>query len=204
MTDILHIFLQNLQNSSLIESIAVLFGILSVWFARKENILVFPTGIVSVLLYIFICIDVKLYADMGINAFYFLMSVYGWYNWTHKNGENEEREISRTTKKEKLIIVAALISFFIALFYILSQHTDSNVPIIDSITTSIFLVAMWLMARKKVENWTFWIIGDIISIPLYTYKGLVLTSFQFIIFLILAIMGLIEWRRRINSNSENV
>jgi nicotinamide mononucleotide transporter len=204
MTDIFQIFLQNLQNSSLIESIAVLFGILSVWFARKENILVFPTGIVSVLLYIFICIDVKLYADMGINAFYFLMSVYGWYNWTHKNGKSNEREISRTTKKEKVIIIIALSSFFLILYYILSQHTDSNVPIIDSITTSIFLVAMWLMARKKVENWSFWIIGDLISIPLYTYKGLVLTSFQFIIFLILAILGLIEWRRRINSNSENV
>jgi len=199
MTDIFQIFLQNLQNTSLIEAIAVFFGILSVWFARKENILVFPTGIISVLLYVYICVSVKLYADMGINVFYFAMSVYGWYNWTHQNGKVEEREISRTGKTEKIIIVIALASFFLILFYVLTHFTDSNVPVVDSITTSIFLVGMWLMAKKKVENWTFWIVGDLISIPLYTYKGLILTSFQFIIFLILAILGLLEWRKRLNN-----
>lgn len=201
MEDLLLTFLNNVQQTTLIEAIAVVFGILSVWYARKESILVFPTGIVSVLLYIYICIGVKLYADMGINVFYFIMSVYGWYIWTHQNGKAEERPISRTTFQEKIISVVALIIFFFILYYTLSQHTDSNVPIIDSVTTSIFLVGMWLMARKKVENWTFWIVGDLISIPLYLSKGLVLTSFQFIIFLILAVMGLIQWRRKINNRS---
>ena len=198
MTEIFQTLIINLENTTLTETIAVIFGILSVWYARKENILVFPTGIISVILYVYICVGAKLYADMGINAFYFVMSVYGWYNWTHQNGSSEEREISRTTKKEKLLIIIALISFFLILYYVLSQHTDSTVPIIDSATTSIFLVGMWLMALKKVENWTFWIIGDLISIPLYAYKGLVLSSFQFTILLLLAIMGLIEWRKRIN------
>ena len=196
MNEFFNSFLQQLEATTLIETIAVVFGILSVWYARKENILVFPTGIISVLLYIFICINVKLYADMGINAFYFVMSVYGWYNWTHQSGKTEERQISRTTFQEKIIIIIALISFFFILNYILSHYTDSNVTIIDSTTTSIFLVGMWLMAKKKVENWTFWIVGDLISIPLYIYKGLILSSFQFLIFLILAIMGLIEWRNR--------
>jgi nicotinamide mononucleotide transporter len=198
MTEIFQPLIINLENTTLTETIAVIFGILSVWYARKENILVFPTGIISVILYVYICVGAKLYADMGINAFYFVMSVYGWYNWTHQNGASEEREISRTTKKEKLLIIIALISFFLILYYVLSQHTDSTVPMIDSATTSIFLVGMWLMALKKVENWTFWIVGDLISIPLYAYKGLILSSFQFTIFLILAIMGLIEWRKRLN------
>jgi nicotinamide mononucleotide transporter len=198
MTEIFQTLIINLENTTLTETIAVIFGILSVWYARKENILVFPTGIISVILYVYICVGAKLYADMGINAFYFVMSVYGWYNWTHQNGSSEEREISRTTKKEKLLIIIALISFFLILYYVLSQHTDSTVPMIDSATTSIFLVGMWLMALKKVENWTFWIVGDLISIPLYDYKGLILSSFQFTIFLILAIMGLIEWRKRLN------
>ena len=197
MTDIINTFLNNIQETTFIEGIAVFFGIISVWYARKESILVFPTGIISVLLYVYICIGVKLYADMGINAFYFIMSIYGWYNWTHQNGKVKERVISRTTNKEKIYIIIALIVFFIILYYILSQHTDSTVPIIDSLTTSIFLVGMWLMALKKVENWTFWIIGDLISIPLYISKDLILTSFQFFIFLILAILGLIEWRKRL-------
>lgn len=202
MTELFQTLLGNLEQTTAIEAIAVIFGILSVWFARKENILVFPTGILSVVLYVYICIGAKLYADMGINAFYFLMSIYGWYNWTHQNGKSENREISRTTLKEKALIVIALIVFFLILYYVLSHHTDSNVPIIDSATTSIFLVGMWLMAMKKVENWTFWIFGDLISIPLYAYKGLVLTSFQFSIFLVLAILGWIEWRKRIGSNSD--
>ena len=198
MTEILQTLLANLEATTITETIAVVFGILSVWFARKENILVFPTGIISVILYVYICIGAKLYADMGINVFYFVMSVYGWYNWTHKNGETKEREISKTTKKEKVQIFFSLIIFFFILFFTLTNYTDSNVSMIDSITTSIFLVGMWLMALKKVENWTFWIVGDLISIPLYSYKGLVLSSFQFIIFLIIAVMGLIEWRKRIN------
>jgi nicotinamide mononucleotide transporter len=202
MTEILQTLLNNLEATTITEIIAVVFGILSVWFARKENILVFPTGIISVILYVYICIGAKLYADMGINVFYFVMSVYGWYNWTHKNGETKEREISKTTKREKIQIFFSLIIFFFILFFILTNYTDSNVPIIDSITTSIFLVGMWLMALKKVENWTFWIVGDLISIPLYLYKGLVLSSFQFIVFLILAIMGLIEWKNRIQKEEK--
>jgi len=198
MTDILQTFVNNLETTTLTETIAVVFGVLSVWFARKENILVFPTGIISVILYVYICIGAKLYADMGINVFYFVMSAYGWYNWTHQNGSSEERQITRTSKKEKVYIIIALFTFFAILYFTLSNFTDSNVPIIDSITTSIFLIGMWLMALKKVENWTFWIVGDLISIPLYAYKGLILSSFQFTIFLILAIMGLIEWRKRLN------
>lgn len=195
--DIFDLLYQNLIDSSWLEGIAVFFGILSVWYAKKENILVFPTGIISVVIYIYICFFAKLYADMGINFVYFVMSIYGWYMWSRKDDAKPVIPISWSTKKDHIISAIMLIGFFFTLSYFLTNYTDSNVPIIDSTTTSIFIVGMWLMARKKIENWIYWIIGDIISIPLYFYKDLALTSIQFTVFLVLAIMGFIEWRRKL-------
>jgi nicotinamide mononucleotide transporter len=197
LIDIFDLLYQNLADSSILEAIAVIFGILSVWYAKKENILVFPTGIVSVVIYIYICFFAKLYADMGINFVYFVMSIYGWYMWSRKDLEKSTLPISWCTSKDHLISALMLIVFFAGLSYLLSNYTDSNVPLIDSATTSIFIVGMWLMARKKIENWIYWIIGDIISIPLYFYKDLALTSIQFTVFLILAILGYIEWRKKL-------
>lgn len=195
--DIFDLLYRNLIDSSWLEGIAVFFGILSVWYAKKENILVFPTGIISVLIYVYICFFAKLYADMGINFVYFVMSVYGWYNWSRKDDAKAVVPISWCTKKDHLISAVMLAGFFVTLSYFLSNYTDSNVPVIDSATTSIFIVGMWLMARKKIENWIYWIIGDVISIPLYFYKDLALTSIQFTVFLVLAIMGFIEWRKKL-------
>ncbi len=189
-------FLMNLQNTTWAEGIAVGFGLASVWYAKKENILVFPTGIVSVLIYIYITFFAKLYADMAINFFYFVMSVYGWYMWTHHNSVKEQRPISWCSKKEHYISIAGLIIFYFGMYYVLAYHTDSDVPMIDSLTTAIFIIGMYLMALKKIENWIYWIIGDLISVPLYIYKGLILSSFQFFVFLLLAIAGYIEWRQR--------
>lgn len=197
LTDIFEILYQNFVDTSLLEAIAVFFGILSVWYARKANILVYPTGIISVVIYIYICFFAKLYADMGINFVYFVMSVYGWYMWTRKDADKFILPISWCTRKDHLISGIMLVLFFVSLSYFLTNFTDSNVPVIDSMTTSIFIVGMWLMARKKIENWIYWIIGDVISIPLYFYKELALTSVQFTVFLILAILGFIEWRKKI-------
>jgi len=179
------------------EIVAVIFGLLSVWYAKKENILVFPTGIISVLLYVYICYNWKLYADMGVNFYYFIMSVYGWIVWSTKTDGTAVTPIAKNTSRENVISVSLFIVFFIIMAYILSSYTDSDVPYWDSLTTGIFLVGMWLMAKKKIENWIAWIIGDLISIPLYAYKGLYLTSFQFVVFLGIAIAGYIEWRKRI-------
>lgn len=190
------ILYQNFADTSLHEGIAVLFGILSVWFAKKENILVFPTGIVSVLIYIYICFFAKLYADMGINFVYFVMSIYGWIMWSGKDASKKALPISWCSRREHLISLGMLAAFFIVLSFSLSRYTDSNVPLIDSLTTAIFIVGMWLMARKKIENWIYWIAGDLISIPLYFYKDLALTSLQFTVFLVLAVMGYTEWRRK--------
>lgn len=196
------LLIQNILNTTYLEVIAVIFGLLSVWFAKKVNILVFPTGIISVVIYMYICFGAKLYADAGINFVYFVMSIYGWYKWTRTGTQKKERPISICTKKEHWINIFMFIFFFLILSYVLKNHTDSNVPIWDSLTTSIFIVGMWLMAIKKVENWIAWIIGDIISIPLYFYKGLVFTSFQFTVFLIIAILGYIEWKKQLKESSK--
>jgi len=184
---------ENVLASTWPEAIAVITGLLSVWFAKKENILVYPTGIISVLIYVYLCLSVKLYADMSINAFYFVMSIYGWVKWSRKSGDKPARPITWATRQEWIISVVGFIVFFVILVFILKNYTDSNVPVWDAMTTAIFIIGMWLMALKKIENWLAWIVGDLISIPLFASKGLVLTSLQFTIFLILAIAGYIEW-----------
>lgn len=191
------VFLENLYATTWPEGVAVFFGLLSVWYARKAHILVYPTGIVSVLIYVYICYFAGLYADMGINAFYFWMSVYGWYFWTRKDSAKKLPQVAAAKTWENLASIAAALVLFLILRFLLSNYTDSTVPVWDSLTTAIFIVGMWMMARKKIENWLWWIAGDLISIPLYFYKDLVLTSFQFTVFLVIAVMGYIEWRKMI-------
>lgn len=199
MNDIISELTQNILDTSWIEYVAVIFGILSVWYARKENILVYPAGIINVLIFVYLCYDAGLYANMGINVFYFGMSVYGWYAWTRKDANEKVLAISRCSLPYGVIMMALLIIFFFLLRYILMHHTDSTVPGIDAFTTAIFIIGMWLMARKKVENWIAWIIGDVICIPLYAHQGLIFSSLQFLIFLVIAILGFISWRRKLRS-----
>lgn len=202
------------------EIIAVVTGVWSVWFARKESILVYPVGIVSVLLYVYICLEVKLYADAAINAYYFAVSLYGWYYWKyggktiHKTtitsaaidniALQEDEVVSDDTKAQISVnepaenLYYALGTVFLAgLFgYLLNEYTDSTVPFWDGGTTAIFFVAMLLMAKKKIENWVYWIIGDIICIPLFFSKGLCLSSLQYVIFTVIAIAGLLAWIKK--------
>jgi nicotinamide mononucleotide transporter len=197
LTGFFDLFYQNLLQSTWLEAVAVLLGLMSVWYAKKAHILVYPTGIVSVLIYVYLCFYAGLYADMGINFFYFVVSIYGWYKWTRKDQSNMELPISSCNPALHLTGIAATIFFFLVLQYILRHYTDSTVPYVDSFTTAIFIVGMWLMALKKIENWIYWIIGDVVSIPLYFHKDLVLTSFQYFVFLILAILGYLEWQRKL-------
>jgi nicotinamide mononucleotide transporter len=196
----------NLLATSWIELAAVLFGLMSVWFAKQEKIYVYPTGIISVVIYVYICFTVQLYADAGINFFYFIMSVYGWYMWSKKTKKPLLRISS--CSGQNWLFSAALFVVSLVIIYILlvifkkgdDEYWSSAVPYIDIFTTAVFIVAMWLMALKKIEHWVFWIIGDVISIPLYAYKGLVLTSFQFLIFLALAIAGYYAWNKKLRDN----
>ncbi|GAB3002281.1 nicotinamide riboside transporter PnuC [Cyclobacterium sediminis] len=178
---------------SWLEGIAVVFGLSSVYYSMKENILVFPTGIISTLIYVWICLQVKLYADMGINAYYFSMSIYGWYVWSNPKPGKAVVPITWLSKTGVYQSLALWAISYLSLYLVLTNFTDSDVPYWDSFTTSTAFVGMWLMAKKKVENWIAWIITDLVSVPLYFYKGLVLTSFQFFVFTVLAVLGLIAW-----------
>jgi len=186
-----------------LEIIAVVFGILSVWFSKKNNILVYPTGMISTSIFTYLLFKWSLLGDMMINAYYFVMSVYGWYIWTRKVN-NIVTPISKVSSPEK---ITSLIIFFFSLSFVYGIYNyfdkwGSYISYIDNFTTAIFFVGMWLMANRKIENWIFWIIGNIISIPLYFYKGLTFTSIQYIIFTVIAISGYYTWKKILDNSNQ--
>ena len=202
MKEFIDFFFQPYYASStldvLIELIAVSFGIASVIFAKNENILVFPTGIISTILYILICYKFILYGDMLINIYYTLMSLYGWYLWSFKvSGENVVITTSKKDDVAKSIFIFLSTIVIISCIYVYFDRMRNMTDYLDTFTTAIFFTAMWLMANKKIEHWIFWIIGNLISIPLYFVKGLGFSSIQFTIFLILAIIGYKEWKKNL-------
>lgn len=189
-----------------IEIIVFFFGIMSVIYAKKENILVFPVGLIATVLTVYLLYKVGYFADMTVNIYYSIMSVYGWINWSKKKGDVPEYQISRATKKQKWL---GLLMFTITIFVMYGIYKLFDQPIlqenyIDIFTTGIFFTGMWFMALKKIENWTLWIIGNLISIPLYGYRGLGILSLQFIIFTILAIMAYREWNAIIQQQTQNI
>lgn len=194
---------QNYETFDIVlESVAVVLGLLSVWFAKRDQIAVYPSGMLSTAIFVYILYQASLLGDMLINAYFFIVSIYGWYFWVRKKRQKTENPISRMNPLEKRMwfVFFMIILFFVAGIYILfDKWQDWSAPI-DCFTTALFFVGMWFMARKRLEHWIFWIVGDLISIPLYLYKGLGLTSFQYLIFTIIAIFGYIQWKRIYNNN----
>tara|TARA_R110002049_G_scaffold127019_3_gene283358 strand:+ start:4129 stop:4767 length:639 start_codon:yes stop_codon:yes gene_type:complete len=188
----------------ILEMVGVVFGFLSVWYSMRENILVFPTGILSTGIFVYILLIFGLLGDMLINAYYFVMSIYGWYVWTRKVDEVHFIPITRTTVKEKKwsLILFGFTVLFVALVYLVFDKFNSWTAYVDTLTTAIFFVGMWLMAKKKLENWVYWIIGDVISVPLYLYKGLIFTSLQYLLFTIIAIFGYLAWKKSLNKSPQ--
>ena len=180
-----------------LELTAVLFGIVSVLFARKNNILVYPTGLVSTLIFVYILLEWKLFGDFIINIYYSIMSVLGWYLWTRKKNGADEFPISIMNGKDYLIssLIFTITLLFVALVYQFFDKFTDWTAYVDTLTTALFFVGMWLMAKRKIENWIIWVIADIISVPLYFYKGLTFSSMQFLLFTIIAILGYLEWKR---------
>lgn len=183
-----------------LEITAVIFGFLSVWFSKQENILVYPTGIISTVIFVYLLWQWQLLGDMMINFYYAAMSIYGWYVWTRKVDAIHFIPITKTTKKEHLWSVLIFIATWLFTFGIYEYFDKWNnwTAYVDTITTAIFFVGMWLMARKKLENWIYWIVGDIISVPLYFYKGLTFTSLQYFLFTIIAIYGYKTWKESLS------
>ena len=196
------LFFQYSQYSNIdisLEIIAVFFGFLSVWFSKNNNILVFPTGMINTSIFVYLLLKWTLLGDMIINAYYFIMSIYGWYFWI-KGTNNTVSPISKVSNSDIRIVVLLFISssVFVSLVYTFFDKWETIVSYIDILTTAIFFAAMWLMAKRKVESWIFWIVGNIISVPLYLHKGLAFTSIQYFIFTIIAIAGYIKWKELYN------
>lgn len=186
----------------ILEIIAVIFGFLSVWYSKQNNILVYPTGIVSTMIFVYLLWQWQLLGDMMINAYYFSMSIYGWYIWTRKVDSEHYTPITSTTKREKIQSVFIFIGTLLFVFAVYEWFDKWNnwTAYVDTITTAIFFVGMWLMAKRKIENWIYWIIGDIISVPLYFYKGLTFTSLQYLVFTIIAIYGYKAWKKNLRND----
>lgn len=186
----------------ILEIIAVIFGFLSVWYSKQENILVYPTGIVSTAIFVYLLWQWQLLGDMMINVYYSTMSIYGWYVWTRKVDAVHFIPVTKTTRREHLWSLFIFICTWLFTFGIYEYFEKWNdwTAYVDTITTAIFFVGMWLMARKKLENWIYWIIGDIISVPLYFYKGLTFTSFQYLLFTIIAFYGYKAWKISLRNN----
>lgn len=190
-----------------IELTAAIFGVISVWYARKEKILVFPFGIINVAIYIYICIEARLYANAGINMVYLASNIFGWYMWSRTGDDNQKLQIRRNTPRQQVITWSSVLLIYLAVYFLLrwvnredAAYLASWLPRIDAFNTSFFLVATVLMAVKRLENWHFWIIGNIVSIPIYASQGLYFTSGQYTVFLVLAIMGLREWNAKAKKN----
>ena len=194
-----------------LEIVATFFGLLSVFFSVKRNIWVYPTGIISTTIYVYILFNFGLLGDMLINVYYSIMSIYGWISW-NKNTENQIISVDFAKKKDWLVGLSLFVLSFIAVcgVYYFKPFIDNHFSMngvslgfqqldwanwLDIFTTSLFLIGMWFMAKRKVENWLFWIVGDLICIPMMLYKGLGITSLQYLVFTIMAVMGYQKWRK---------
>ncbi len=189
----------------LLEFIAFVFGIVSVVYAKRTHILVYPSGLVATIISVFLLYKAGFFGDMMMNFYYSVMSVYGWWNWARKKDNVPVLGISRTTINEKsvgvlMFFLTMLVTYGVYSFY---DYELTTTNYIDIVTSGIFFTAMWYMANKKIENWILWIIADVITVPLYAYRGLGMLSLQYLIFTILAIQGYLQWKKHL-SNSKQI
>lgn len=203
-------FLDAYKNATItqivLEFIAFVFGILSVWFAGRENILVYPTGLIATIISVYLLFLAGYLGDMMINGYFTIMSIYGWYQWSRKTDTSDNIPISRTSIREKWI---GLILFFTTVIVVYSIYRIFDYEIhpanyFDIFASGIFFTGMWYMANKKIENWVLWIIGDIIVTPLYAYRGLGMLSLQYLIFTVLAVLAYLEWKKILNKKSQEL
>lgn len=180
---------------SALEIVAALFGAVAVYLAARENIWNWPIAIINVSLYTVVFFQARLYADMGLQVVYLLLSIYGWYNWLHGGVQRTELKVSRASPRLLLILALLVAAGSYALGATLASRTDAAIPYLDSALTIGSLAAQWLMTRKILENWLLWIALDIIYVPMFFTRGLPATALLYSVFLVLAFLGFISWRR---------
>lgn len=183
------------------EIIAVIFGIVSVWLSKKENILVYPVGLVNTILYIYISFKAHLIGEASLNLYYTIVSIYGWVLWAKRDSEQKPvLRISYSSRKEWvqqiLFFVFFYVTIYICLSYLKREFYPGALPAADAFASATAFTGMWLTAKKKIESWYWYIATNIASIPLYFIKGLVFTSFYYLVLLVLAVAGLTEWIKR--------
>jgi len=196
-------FYQNVLETKWQEWVSTVTQIMSVWYAKKNNILVYPTGIIGVLLAAYVYYFVAtppLYADALLNVYYFIMSVYGWYCWKEKSNHSYAYPISWCNKQELTIGLVLFFVGWVILYFLLHTNTDSNTPVLDALVSSSAVTSMWWMAKRKIENWFAWIFSNLVAIPLNFYKGFILFTLMYVLFLLLAVSGYNEWKKLTTEN----
>lgn len=184
-----------------IETLGAILGIIYIFFSIRQNILTWVTGILTSALYVVVFFESKFYADMGLQVYYVAVSIYGWYFWLRggRGEEKPEAPVVRAGGKLWLKLAFASVVIYAAILFILKRYTDSPVPFMDSLITALSIVATWMLARKILEHWLIWVFVDLVSAGLYTYKDLWPTTFLFIVYTIMAIVGYIEWKNSMNA-----
>ncbi len=205
ITEIFQQFLLDIGNTRWFEYLAVFSGVISVWYSRKENVLVYPTGLVNTIIYIYISFSGHLLGEATVNLYYTVMSILGWYMWSKKDTANNiVLHITKSTTKEwlaQLIFFAIFyLSFFAALTYFKKMFFDGVIPWADAFASATAFTGMYLMVKKKVESWYWWMATNIASIPLYFVKHYVFSSVYYVILLIMSVFGLISWLKIYNAN----
>lgn len=207
MESILHQFVDGIRQTGWLEYLAVFAGIVSVWFSKREHILVYPTGLVNTVIYVYLSLKAHLPGEASVNLYYSIVSIYGWHAWSRR--DTDRRPLLRIAFSDArqrwmqagffLLCYAVL---FLCLKFLKSDFATGAIPWADALASASAYTGMWLMARKKVESWLWWIVTNIASIPLYFVKGYVFTSVYYLVLLALAVSGFIEWRRRAQETGE--
>jgi nicotinamide mononucleotide transporter len=194
-------FIEGMKNTTLLEYIAVFTGIASVWFSRIENILVYPVGLINTIIYIYLSVKGDLYGEASVNFYYTVMSIIGWYMWMRK--DERKQLILHVTHSDKkmwayqiLFFLCFYAAIYVSLTYLKQNFAKGAIPWADAFASATAFTGMWLMTKKKVESWYWWIATNIASIPLYFVKHYVFTSVYYLVLLIMAVWGLMEWRKR--------
>lgn len=189
---------------SLLELAGAITGVAGVWLAARQNIWTWPVSLISVGVYVIVFYDARLYADMGLNAFYVVTSLYGWYLWLYGGKGHTERKVGRVKRSEMITLLTLGAAFTVGLGYFLENYTDADLSYTDSATTAVSLIGYWMMAKKQIENWIVWIVVDVVYVGVYTYKELYITSILYFVFLILCVVGYQDWKKSLQNSKSTL
>jgi nicotinamide mononucleotide transporter len=183
------------HGSSCLELVAVLFGVVSVLLSVRQHIWSWPTALINVALYFVLFYQSGLYSDMALQVVYFVLSIYGWYEWLHGGAGRTALLVSRTPARVWAVLVLVGVAFWSVWGRLMSGIAGTSLPYLDAATATTSLLAQWMMTRKLLENWSVWIAVDIVYVGMFSYKGLYLTAFNYALYLALAVAGHVAWKR---------